>query len=297
MGAAADAAPPSRLRRALAVKIRARWLLVIVPAVYVLFATAVWFGADSLLFVPHDAGYTDGPEIIKIAVGRERISAVHHRGTGAAYTILFAHGNAVDLGDLDERLAFLTAAGYDVVASDYRGYGTSDGSQSEGAAYADIDAAYRYLVDAGVDPEHLIVMGHSMGSGPALHLATERPVGGLVLESPFTSAFRVAVPVRLLPFDRFDNLARIGKLRPGRHRQRHEGRRHPAPHGPPAVPRRAGSEAVPLGRRRRPRRRLHPRRPPLQGDAPRPRCPHGGPLTEPVALGPYSAVDGGRQGE
>jgi len=38
-------------------------------------------------------------------------------------------------------------------------------------------------------------------------------VAGLVLVSPFTSAFRVVTKVKVLPFDRFDNLAKIGRVR------------------------------------------------------------------------------------
>ena len=39
-----------------------------------------------------------------------------------------------------------------------------------------------------------------------------RPVAGLILQSPFTSAFRVLTRVQLLPFDKFNNLSRIQKV-------------------------------------------------------------------------------------
>ena len=51
-----------------------------------------------------------------------------------------------------------------------------------------------------------------MGSGPAADLASRRPVAGLILESAFTSAFRVMTRVSVLPFDRFDNLQKIKKV-------------------------------------------------------------------------------------
>jgi abhydrolase domain-containing protein 17 len=49
----------------------------------------------------------------------------------------------------------------------------------------------------------------AFGSGPAVDLASRRPVAGLILESAFTSAFRVMTRVSILPFDKFDNLRKI----------------------------------------------------------------------------------------
>src|SRR5690606_30461216 len=62
-------------------------------------------------------------------------------------------------------------------------------------------------------PERIILLGRSVGAGPATQLAAREPVGGLVVESAFTSAFRVLTRVRLLPFDRFDNLKHIRHAR------------------------------------------------------------------------------------
>jgi fermentation-respiration switch protein FrsA (DUF1100 family) len=38
-----------------------------------------------------------------------------------------------------------------------------------------------------------------------VHIAAREPAAGLVLQSPFTSAFRVVTRISLLPFDRFPN--------------------------------------------------------------------------------------------
>jgi fermentation-respiration switch protein FrsA (DUF1100 family) len=43
-------------------------------------------------------------------------------------------------------------------------------------------------------------------------VAAYRKVGGLVIESGFLSAFRVMTGIRLLPFDRFDNLQKVGAV-------------------------------------------------------------------------------------
>jgi uncharacterized protein len=64
----------------------------------------------------------------------------------------------------------------------------------------------------------LVLWGESLGSGVAVALAAEKPVGKLVLEAPFTSAADVAasvypfVPVRLLMKDQFRSDERIGRV-------------------------------------------------------------------------------------
>ena len=55
--------------------------------------------------------------------------------------------------------------------------------------------------------------GRSIGGGPAVDLASREPVGGLILESTFTSASRVLTNIRIFPFDRFENINKIGSVR------------------------------------------------------------------------------------
>jgi hypothetical protein len=103
--------------------------------------------------------------------------------------------------------------GFAVMSYDYSGYGTSSGKPSERAALANIEAVYDYLVaKRGVAPDRIIVWGRSIGSGPSVHRAATRKVGGLVIESGFTSAFRVMTRIRLMPFDRFDNLKGLERV-------------------------------------------------------------------------------------
>ncbi|KMZ72338.1 hypothetical protein ZOSMA_166G00360 [Zostera marina] len=50
---------------------------------------------------------------------------------------------------------------------DYSGYGQSPGKPSEHNTYADIEVAYKWLVDTcAVKPEDIILYGQSVGSGP-----------------------------------------------------------------------------------------------------------------------------------
>lgn len=70
----------------------------------------------------------------------------------------------------------------------------------------------------GVSADKIGVVGESIGSGPAVALATTRPVSALALEAPFTSMADVIahhypwLPVRLLLRDRWDSERRIAAL-------------------------------------------------------------------------------------
>lgn len=123
---------------------------------------------------------------------------------------MFSHGNAEDIGTIEPFILNLVRNGFAVLVYDYRGYGTSQGSPSEDNTREDIDAAFQYLMDIQKIPaDKVILHGRSLGGGVAVDLASRVQVGGLILESTFTSASRVLTRYRVLPFDGFDN---IGKL-------------------------------------------------------------------------------------
>jgi abhydrolase domain-containing protein 17 len=63
----------------------------------------------------------------------------------------------------------------------------------EHTAFADVEAAYRYLVEErGVDVHtELVCWGRSLGSGPTCHLVSRHPAAALILQSPLQSALRV----------------------------------------------------------------------------------------------------------
>ncbi|MFS8867853.1 alpha/beta hydrolase [Synechococcus sp. H65.1] len=188
-------------------------LLLIGLGVYGYLLWLGWFQSERLIFLPRPASYQDGDAILKLTTADGlQISAVYLPNPAATYTLLYSHGNAEDLGDILPRLRKLQQGGFSVLAYDYRGYGTSEGIPSEAGAYKDIEAAYAYLRDQGIPPGRILLYGRSVGGGPSVYLAAHKPVGGLILESTFVTAFRVLTRIPLLPFDRFDNLSRIAQI-------------------------------------------------------------------------------------
>jgi len=170
--------------------------------------------ADSIIFQPPSPGYRDDVSVLKVtSADGARISAKYLSNPKATFTLLFSHGNAEDIGYDTPFLEAVHDAGFAVFAYDYQGYGTSEGKPSEQHVYEDSEAAYNYLVNnLHIPPARIIAWGRSLGAAAAVDLAARRPVAGLIMESAFTSAFRVLTRFSVLPFDKFPNLAKIGKV-------------------------------------------------------------------------------------
>ena len=183
--------------------------------IYLLLSIAAWFVADRIIHHPPVRKYESlTGEVTLTASDGVQLSAVWIPNSKATCTILLSHGNAEDIGFDLPFLQELSQAGFNVFAYDYRGYGHSQGKPSEKGLYRDIEAAYNYLIGPlKVLPEHILVLGRSLGSGPSAYLAGIKPVGGLVLESAFTSIFRTVIPFPFFPFDQFPNLKRLSKIK------------------------------------------------------------------------------------
>jgi uncharacterized protein len=138
-------------------------------------------------------------------------------------TVLLFYGNRMSIAGSQAVFRNLRRMGVNVLVPDYPGYGMSEGVASEGGCYAAADAAYDYLLHRDdVDRRRIVVGGLSLGSGPAVQLASEERVAGLILVVPFTNIRAVghdslpwylqwAIPL-LAPYAAFDNLAKIPRV-------------------------------------------------------------------------------------
>ena len=191
-----------------------RTSILILIGVYVATLIVAIFFPERLIFQPPPPGYRDSTAVLKLKTSDgAKISATYLANPAATFTVLFSHGNAEDIGYDAPLLEQIREAGFSVFAYDYQGYGTSEGRPTEQHAFDDEDVAYSYLVQTmHVQPSRIIVFGRSVGTGPATDLASRRHVAGLILQSPFLSAFRVMTRVSVFPFDRFNNLRKIKKV-------------------------------------------------------------------------------------
>lgn len=138
-----------------------------------------------------------------------------------APVVLLVHGRSANISSRNTVMQHLVADGMSVFMFDYRGYGASSGRPSEHNINQDALTAYHWLRAQGVGAQRIVVVGQSLGNGPATALAAQQPVGGLLLVSPFTSlpdalAERVPwLPVELIPWTRncFDVEANFVRFR------------------------------------------------------------------------------------
>lgn len=132
--------------------------------------------------------------------------------------VLHCHGNG---GNISHRLDVanaLLATGVNVLLFDYRGYGLSSGRPNEEGTYLDAQAGYAWLRERGFAPTNIIAFGESLGGGVATELGAREPLGGLVLQSTFTSIPDIGaelfpwLPVRWLASIHYDTCAKLPRI-------------------------------------------------------------------------------------
>lgn len=129
--------------------------------------------------------------------------------------ILFFHGQGGTLYMGRYRYRRMHDHGVGYLALAYRGYSQSTGKPTEKGLFMDGLAAYDWLRAKGFHDQDIVLHGHSLGTGVATYVATQRPARALILEAPFTAASDVAqerypyVPVAWLMKDKFLNRERI----------------------------------------------------------------------------------------
>lgn len=187
--------------------------------IYVGFCVLLYVSQERMLFYP---GPNDPVLLREWAPRRVEISThdsvlegwwTEDRNPETDIVILYFGGNAEDV-----LYALSTAhqlgAGR-VFAANYRGYGKTKGQPSQAALFADGLTLYDYVAaHPDVAGHRIVVMGRSLGSGVATHVAAHRKVSGAILITPYDSVAAIAqkkfpfAPVRWLlkhpfPSDRY----------------------------------------------------------------------------------------------
>ena len=169
---------------------------------------------------PGEAGLRGVREHVLTAAGGARVMAWFAPPAPGQPTILYVHGNAGALDTRADRIQFYTARGLGVFMMTYRGFPGSTGEPSEAANVADATLAYDTLLGLGIAPGDVVLYGESIGTGVAAQVAASRPVGGLVLDAPYTSMVELAglhypllaLAGRFFMRDRYDTRAAIASV-------------------------------------------------------------------------------------
>ncbi|EFO25370.1 hypothetical protein LOAG_03118 [Loa loa] len=175
--------------------------------------------ADQLLRIEvHLIASANGDTLVALYV---RCEKSYQCKKSAPYVILFAQPNSSDVGscmltdpNLVDIADFLQC---DLMAFDYSGFGLSTGTPTEKIVYENMETVYQYLIkEMRTQPNEVILIGFSMGTAVAIHLASREKVAGLVLIAPFTSLLRV---LRRKPdckktccLDQFSSIDKVSKV-------------------------------------------------------------------------------------
>jgi uncharacterized protein len=181
-------------------------VLAIAALIYAALCFALFLAQRSFIYYPQRKSASDDSPTLTLNVDGQRV-LVSTRPLSGSEAVIYFGGNAEDVSYSLPTLAdaFPERSLY---ALHYRGYGGSTGKPSEAALFADGLALFDRV---HLDHPHVTVIGRSLGSGVAVHIASERPVERLVLVTPYDSLVTVAAsqfpyfPLTWLMLDKFES--------------------------------------------------------------------------------------------
>lgn len=203
----------------------AKWTVILLAAVYLAGLLVLFVRQREMLFpipsvgrtAPDAAGFPEAEEHVLTTSDGEKVIVWHVPARPGRPVILYFPGNGDFLAGRVSRFKAMTADGTGLVVLSYRGYAGSSGAPSEQGLLRDAAAAYAFTT-ARYGAERMVAWGFSLGTGVAVALASEHPIGRLILEAPYTSTVDIAalafrfVPVRLLMRDQFPSSERIARV-------------------------------------------------------------------------------------
>lgn len=131
------------------------------------------------------------------------------------YAVLFCHGNGGNISSRPGYYRAILESGVNLLTFDYRGYGKSEGKVTELGTYLDAQAGFAWLKQKGFDPQNILAWGESLGGGVASDLATRERIGGVVLQSTFSSVPDLGVeiypwlPIRWMASIHYDTRSKL----------------------------------------------------------------------------------------
>jgi pimeloyl-ACP methyl ester carboxylesterase len=143
-------------------------------------------------------------------------------GDPAGPHLIFFHGNGEIAGDYDDIGPVYNRCGLSFLVVDYRGYGRSEGKPSASSLLSDAHSVFTETTSWFKQQDRtglLIVMGRSLGSVPALEVASHyhSEIAGLILESGFARTVpllnRLGVATDTLKITEADGFANFAKIK------------------------------------------------------------------------------------
>ena len=182
--------------------------------VYFIVVLLLYLGQRKMLYFPTpDNSYS--PELeVSFSVNNQKIQA-WKLNPEKAQALMYFGGNAESVEANIEDYSNIFGD-YTVYLISYRGYGASTGSPTEEALFKDSLAIYDLLT---TEHNNISVMGRSLGSGIAVHLAYHREISKMILITPYHSILKVAqgifwmFPMSALLKDKYESWRKVGSIK------------------------------------------------------------------------------------
>lgn len=166
----------------------------IILGIYVLVCMLMFTFQEKFIFLPErlhrDHRFSFSQPFEEINITTEDGKALH----GVLFTsanpkglIFYLHGNAGSIDSWGDVAEVYTSLQYDIFLLDYRGYGKSEGAiKNEAQLFRDVQVAYNEILKR-YEESSIIVLGYSIGTGPATKLASVNKPKLLILQAPYYS--------------------------------------------------------------------------------------------------------------
>jgi len=168
--------------------------LIILAVLYILICGLLFFFQEKLIFFPQKLekdyrfSFNQGFEELSITTKDNKLlNGILFKTDSSKGLIFYLHGNAGSLSSWGNVAKTYTDLNYDVFMLDYRGYGKSEGSiDGQDQLFQDIQTVYDELKNRYPE-DKIIVLGYSIGTGPAAELASVNNPRLLILQAPYYS--------------------------------------------------------------------------------------------------------------
>jgi len=178
------------------------WIIGSILMAYVIISLSFYFFHDLFVFqsrsLPEEHTFNFKQEFSEHTINtpdNKRINALLFKTVMPSKgLILYFHGNADNLQRWGKYAVDFTQLGFDVLMTDYRGYGKSTGTPSEKYLYSDALTILHWAQE-NIRHQRLIFYGRSLGSAIASQLATVHNPDLLILETPFDELSGAIYPI------------------------------------------------------------------------------------------------------
>ena len=169
-------------------------LLILLLILYPLLCGALYFFQEKLIFFPEKLArnfkFNFDQKFQELNIKTEDgilINGLLFTSDSSNGLIFYLHGNAGSLNSWGDVARTYTNLNYDVFILDYRGFGKSGGKiNGQDQLYRDVQTAYDSM-KLKYNESKIIILGYSIGTGPAAKIAALNQPKLLILQAPYYS--------------------------------------------------------------------------------------------------------------